>query len=115
MPFYAENGFHSGSALALMLTTNVPDANDPAKTVKIGAHETLSEEQIDDMSDEQILRFILHFVEKAELHEVREWFRCNGVPVVDPHPELKLDLRPVDLIPRQAALLSPGEIPPIGY
>lgn len=70
-------------SFAVLITKVVSDADSPDKTATsvFRIHMPLS------WSDDQIKMHIFSGFENMLLHEVREWFRYNGEPVVNPHPE----------------------------
>jgi hypothetical protein len=83
----------SGVQFPVLIQFNIfhpePDVNHPSATAMISYGARLDEDHLEQMSDAQILEWIYHQLVKREIHEVREWFRMDGVPVRDPHPELK--------------------------
>ena len=44
---------------------------------------------VDDMTDAQLITAIFETIMWLEAHEVLEFFRLDGKPVLDPHPELR--------------------------
>ena len=97
--------------LCLYARLTAPDVTNPENTVHISSFRQLPYEDIDGWSDELLIQYVRDFVRSAEMHEVDEWFRFRGIPLVNPHPELAVDPRP----PKPVPLLRPGEIAPAGY
>lgn len=65
----------------LVITTAVPDAYHPDRTVTLDIHSPLPP-----MPDDAALHaWLMWRLWRIETHELREWFRVDGVPVSDPH------------------------------
>lgn len=83
-----ETGMMSDSGM-LLITHMEPNAADPAgPKVTIGMTEPIPDYSFASLEDAEIVRWIMTIVERAELHEVREWLKFDGHHVRDPHPEL---------------------------
>ncbi len=68
---------------------SAPNANDPDQTTDVRMGNVLSVFELARMSEKEALRIIERFLHNMETHELREFFKVDGICVTDPHPELK--------------------------
>lgn len=75
------DGRREGQHIAI--TTQVPDAYDPAETVTLDVHSMLPPQR----DTEAFLTWLSWRLGRLEIHESREWFRYNGRAWDDPHAD----------------------------
>lgn len=74
----------------LILTMFQPNLDRPNEQIKLQFSKTIDPYSISRMTDEQIVEYIISgLVREAELHEMDEWLKYDGIHVKEPHPELK--------------------------
>jgi hypothetical protein len=79
-----------GGPAFLQLKLYVQDVNNPARTTPLCHARPLEDSQLDEMSDAELIKTLVYqSIAEMERHEIHEWLRFDGVPVIDPHPELK--------------------------
>lgn len=89
-PAYSDWGLmHEDDAMVLSVQHREPNIERPKDVVVLVMNEPLSSRQVDRMSDAEIIAFVFHCVTKAEIHEMEEWFKVDGVCFRDPHPEVE--------------------------
>jgi hypothetical protein len=64
----------------------VKDVENPAKESFITSSMMV---QLDGLTHDLLLHQLFNAVLSLESHEVEEWLRYDGIPIVNPHPEVK--------------------------
>jgi hypothetical protein len=76
-------GAHEGHHATIR--TQLPDADDPGKTVPLTFECFLSPNDVAD--EESLIRWLAYRLGRIEIHESREFLRVDGRVVSDPHAE----------------------------
>jgi hypothetical protein len=69
--------------LTVYTSVNLPDSRNPGKTVPFTNGIAISPP--DFLSEQRLLLHIRSMFLAAEMHELDEWFKLDGVPAHDPH------------------------------
>lgn len=69
----------------------VANAEDPesSQEFRLGCSRSWSEHEFKYLTEFDLTKTLEGLLIKLAIHEVHEWFRVDGVPVTDPHPERK--------------------------
>lgn len=82
-----EYGSSMWQETVLAILWDAPDAV-TGRNGKFARYQIVPDYLLTDGGQEHLLlRYIEHEVIAAEIHEVHEFLRVNGIPVTDPHPE----------------------------
>lgn len=73
----------------LYITVKMPSLDSSGEMIDITTPVSFESDRIEAMSDEQICRTVFDNIVSLERHEATEWFKVDGLNLVDPHPELK--------------------------
>ena len=83
-----------GDDVELYVEADVPDSEKPThtvpahlRTVKLLHRHRWSHHEVAMFDRDQFLWTVRSFLVEMEVHEVDEWFRLDGAPVHEPHPE----------------------------
>jgi hypothetical protein len=101
----------SPDAISLYAYHRQPDANRSGEMVQLVCPTSWTEDELSDLTDAQLVDRIRRLIIEAEMHEVEEWLKFDGICVVDPHPPRFRILPEMRYHPDE--LLKPGEIPRI--
>ena len=72
---------------AVTITIVRPDAGGGGRTVRIAQVAMVPWLIIDQRDVGRLAEWLLSRIEELEIHEAREWFKRDGMPVCDPHAE----------------------------
>lgn len=90
LPNYDFHFIDEVAYLTMEIHCRCPDSRDPERAPITVVHPTrVPEEALE--SDLVMLAFIRHCLIQLAIHEVDEWFRCDGELVRDPHDPRNLD------------------------
>jgi len=73
---------HTGFGAVLHVGYDAPDSRTPGETARIESRHV-----IDPWDAEHLAEFVAQALRQAEMHELAEWLRYDGVMVDDPHAE----------------------------
>ena len=79
-----------GDFVTIRVALSVPDVEQPEKLAPVTASYSLSLAELAHWTEDHAIRFIQTQWRRLELHEGDEFFRLDGRPVTDPHPEQRL-------------------------
>ena len=75
-------------ASVLRVGTAEPDSERPnAPPIPVVYTDALEAKKLGVLTEGAFLRWIYEVVEKRVVHELREWLRLDGQPLIEPHPE----------------------------
>jgi hypothetical protein len=83
--------FQPNAIFQFSILHSEPDSNDPSTINMYSFGARLSNHQLEGMPDVRILQWIYHQLVQREVHEVKEWFKFDGINVYEPHPNKQED------------------------
>ena len=101
---------YEDQGLWVVLTVDQPNLSGSG-TTSISTRRPLSLDERGDHPEAWILSRVMAAIRELELHEVCEWFKCDGVCVEDPHPELRKEAEAADFVKMDFLRRSAGLAP----
>lgn len=73
--------------LHVRVEAKVPDSDGSRDLITLYAGNTLSLARVDLFDEFKLWTLVEALIRQIEDHEIREWLRIDGEPVIDPHPK----------------------------